>query len=284
MDPCPICHKEYPSKLCNINSFDVYKCINCELIWVPDVDGATLNKFYTKDYFKNPDSKFGYNDYIEDEKTLRINARYILSKVPARKGRLLDIGCAFGFLLDEARKLGWETHGVELNKEAAYYAAHHLNLNIFQGPISQANFLDSSFDCITIIGTMEHFQDPVSVIQKANKLLKPGGYLIITTISTKGLIRLYAIKPPEHLYYFSPQNISLLLKSSGFNVLKRGGYWCHYQLSEALCRAYRLIFKSEKRLENFLGLIPFLRVNIRVPTNEMFVLSQKIKHHFENIS
>ena len=277
---CPICHKKNPIEFDKKNGILILKCPSCGLLWTPDMGKKVLDDFYSKSYFKSQDRVFGYNNYVEDEEILRINARYILSEFPKFKDyqpKILDIGCAHGFLLDEARKLGWETQGLEFSAEAVNYAVNKLNLDVSTGSIIQADFPESSFNIITMIGVIEHLIDPVVAIRKINKILKPGGYLAITTINTKGPIRLFDLKPPEHLYYFSAKNLSLLLERENFEVLKLSSYWCHYHLNEALDRAFRLIFKPNKRIEELLGRIPFLKISIKVPTNEMFILSQKLK-------
>lgn len=279
---CPICDRKNPCEFEHKNGFTIWKCSGCGLLWTPNVNESVLKDFYSNSYFKSQDSTFGYNNYIEDEKILRKNARYILSEFPEFKNcrpKIFDIGCAHGFLLDEARKLGWETQGLEFSAEAANYAVNKLNLNVSTGSIIQiqAEFPENNFDIVTMIGVIEHLTDPIAVIRKINKILKPGGYLAITTINTKGPIRLFNLKPPEHLYYFSSKNLSLLLEKENFKVLKSSSYWCHYNLNEALDRAFRLVFKLKGRIEEFLGKIPFLKCLVKVPTNEMFVLSKKIK-------
>lgn len=275
---CPICLHRAPAKFRHMDGFDVYRCARCQLLWVPNVDEEKLRQFYGAEYFRSSDKNFGYHNYIEDEKILRLNARHILAKFPKFNGahpKILDIGCAHGFLLDEAKKLGWDTDGVELSKEASSYALKHFCLKVSCSSIFRANFTDDRFDYITIMGVIEHLPDPVRVIRETRRILKPSGYLAITTINTRGPVKLFKLKPPEHLYYFSSQNISMLLRSCGYDVLKIAPYWCHYHLSEAFCRAFRLVFKSVGRIEKYLESAPFLKMNMRVPTNEMFVLSRK---------
>ncbi|MEK7578840.1 MAG: class I SAM-dependent methyltransferase [Patescibacteria group bacterium] len=278
IESCPICYKKNPIKFDKKNGFEILKCSGCDLLWTPNIDEKVLSDFYSKSYFESQDNIFGYSNYIEDEEILRINARYILSEFPKFKDnspKMLDIGCAHGFLLDESRKLGWETKGLEFSAEAASYAVNKLNLNVSVGSIMQTELPENNFDIITMIGVMEHLADPIAAIRKVNKLLKPGGYLAITTINTKGFVRLFDLKPPEHIFYFSAKNLSLLLERENFKVVKQSSYWCHYHLNEALDRAFRLIFKPNRRIEKLLGLIPFFKIPIKVPTNEMFILSQK---------
>ncbi len=280
IESCPICYKKNPIEFDKKNGFVILKCLGCDLLWTPGIDEKVLSDFYSKSYFKSQDHIFGYNNYIEDEEIICINARYILSEFPEFKNyqpKILDIGCAHGFLLDEARKLGWQTKGLEFSAEAANYAVNKLNLSVHTGSMMETDFHEDSFDVVTIIGTIEHLSNPVAAICKINKILKPGGYLAITTINTKGLIRLFELKPPEHIFYFSAKNLSTLLERENFKILKSSPYWCHYHLNEALDRAFRLIFKPSKRIEELLGRIPFFKMLVKVPTNEMFILSQKLK-------
>jgi 2-polyprenyl-3-methyl-5-hydroxy-6-metoxy-1,4-benzoquinol methylase len=63
------------------------------------------------------------------------NAVGVLDTLPKRGGRLLEIGCAGGFFLDEGRKRGFEVVGIELNATMATHARTPLGLNVIQGRI-----------------------------------------------------------------------------------------------------------------------------------------------------
>ena len=77
-------------------------------------DIAALRRRYDHDYFfGDPD---GYADYLSAEPAHRINARRhldVVERLARPPGKLLDVGCAAGFLLDEARAAGWVVAGVE---------------------------------------------------------------------------------------------------------------------------------------------------------------------------
>ena len=69
--------------------------------------------------------------YLEEEQGRRASARNILKYLNREvkgKGAILDIGCATGFLLDEAKKDGWNVHGVETSHWAAQYAKDNFDL------------------------------------------------------------------------------------------------------------------------------------------------------------
>jgi len=200
----------------------------------------------------------------------------IINKYNGAAGlRLLDIGCAHGFLLDEARKLGYEVYGLEMSEEGYRYATVNLKLNDSKGTLSTVEFEKSSFDVICLVGTIEHMKDPRHELNKIHSLLKDGGLLLITTIDTRGILPLYHIKPPEHLFYFSHGNIRQLLHGVGFEVLRTRTYFVRYRLSDLFSRLNAFFgFRILARLSSsFERLLPDF--SIKIPSNEMIVVAEK---------
>jgi len=72
----------------------------------------------------------------------------------------------------------------------------------------------------------EHLHDPPAFAQKAFKLLKPSGYLYLTTLNGLGFDiqllweRSKCLTPPHHLNFFNPQSIRLLLEEIGFSSVE----------------------------------------------------------------
>jgi len=160
--------------------------------------------------------------YWESRKTLKK-----IGKVSEQKGkRILDIGCSFGFFLDSARELGWETYGVEISKYASDFARNKLHLNVTTGTINDVSYSDNFFDVITMWDVIEHLGDPVSSLKKIRNLLKPNGILALATPNIQSpLARLTKekweqIKPAYHLYYFSPRTLTKLLEESQLLLVK----------------------------------------------------------------
>lgn len=187
----------------------------------------------------------------------------------------MDIGCAFGYLLDEAKKLAnCQTKGVELSNYAYEYAKNKLGLDVLNSELKNSSFPFKTFDIIFMIGTIEHLAHPKETLSTIKNIIKPNGLLIITTIDTKGFLPLYTIKPPEHLFYFNHSNLIQLLKQRNFEILKIKPHFSSYYLYDIF---YKLgEFASLKPLSRVSRLIEklFPRLNFNIPTNEMLVIAK----------
>src|SRR5439155_7104067 len=122
-------------------------------------------------------------------------------------GRLLDVGCHIGIFLDVARRAGWETYGVELSRWSADRARAR-GLRVVDGTLETAGFEAGSFDVITMWDVIEHLADPFTELQRAAKLLRPGGLLALSTMNVDAWFpRLLGRRWPwymqMHLYYFT---------------------------------------------------------------------------------
>ena len=224
----------------------------------------------------------GYNNYLADEKNHRRNARETInaiSKIRDLEGlRVLDVGCAFGFFLDEWNRLiKCEGYGIEISSHAFAYAKNLLRMNVFNCDLSECNFEPESFDIVFLIGTIEHIISPRKTLEEISKILKPGGLLVLTTVDTMGLIPLYSLKPPEHLFYFNHDNLSKLLKKTGYNTLERKTNFAIYHIYDLFHRVGK--FLSVSLLETASDLIKryFPDLSIKIPTNEMLMIAEKEK-------
>lgn len=278
---CYICGSTVPPPHATVNGHILHKCDHCQFIWVTSlITEEQLQSFYTEKYFHS-NTNIGYANYIADEKNLRLNASDLLAtlfkiKNLQKNARILDVGCACGFLLDEAKaKFFANPYGVEMSGFAYEYATKNLCLeNIYQ-KLSDIALEAESFDCALLIGTIEHLINPRSIAQQIFNLLNKGGILAITTIDTKGWLPLYALKPPEHLVYFSHENLARMLRDVGFVVTYRKTYFVRYQVNDLLHRLKE--FRGWRLFDLIKGLLPsvLLNLNIRIPTNEMLIIAEK---------
>lgn len=229
---CPICFSKKNKKLYPKKYKRIVKCANCGLIYTnPRLKKKYLKHLYSEDYFRNNKSAhFGYENYLGDENKIltTFNSRIEDIEENVAKGRLLDVGCATGFFMKAAKDRGWVVEGNEISKFASDYAKKNYKFSIFNEDFLNLPVPKIKYDLITMWDVIEHFYDPISAVKKASNLLNPDGMLVISTPDvnsipakiTKDKWIGYKLSD-EHLTYFSSKTISALLKSGGFEIVKK---------------------------------------------------------------
>ncbi len=137
---------------------------------------------------------------------------------------MLDVGCSVGATLRGAEQLGWKATGVDVSQAAVDICrANGLDAHVIQGP--GLPFEDATFDVLTNWHVIEHVEDVLATLAEWNRVLKPGGIMILETPNSSYLkariLRAQYRKfwPAIHLYTFNRQNLSSLLSQSGFELL-----------------------------------------------------------------
>jgi len=198
----------------------IVKCNNCGLVYVnPRVKPETIVNAYTDAVDEL---------YVsQEEGRLRTftQALQLVNEFAPGKGRILDVGCAAGFFLNVAKQDGWEAIGVEPSQWMSEWGRQRFGVEIVNGILREANFPEESFDVVTMWDVLEHTLDPMIELAEVNRILKPGGLVIINfpNVGSK-LARLAGSKwwffLSVHLYHFTPKTMTTMLEKNGFNVLK----------------------------------------------------------------
>ncbi len=225
-ETCIICRSIKISFFTEKNGFKLYKCLDCSLIFVNPLP-KSAEAIYSSDYFRGAIKGHGYVNYDEDKEPMVPTFERYLSIVEGYTGgygNLLDVGTASGFFLNLAKTSGWHVSGVEISDHAASIGRQR-GFDIKTGALSEIDFKNQVFDVITMFDVLEHFITPVQELRSAHRLLKSGGLLVINTPDTKSLFarilgkHWHLLVPPEHLFYFSSDNLTKLLEKEGFEVL-----------------------------------------------------------------
>jgi SAM-dependent methyltransferase len=154
---------------------DLFQCRECGTINQPALPpGSELTDLYRQ---------MRDDAYMAEEPGRRRTARRLLDAIAryAPAGRLLDVGCGHGLLLDEARRRGYEAEGVELSSSAAAYARDVLGLSVRELPLAELEREGEGYAAIVMADVLEHLEDPVEGIRRCRNLLRPGGALVVVT-------------------------------------------------------------------------------------------------------
>jgi ubiquinone/menaquinone biosynthesis C-methylase UbiE len=100
-----------------------------------------------------------------------------------RLGKVLDVGCGTGALLDQLQSCSEELWGVDLSSEALKYCSLRGHKNLILADANNTPFPSAYFDVITAIGVIEHLDDDDAFLNEMRRLLKPNGTLIMLTSS-----------------------------------------------------------------------------------------------------
>jgi SAM-dependent methyltransferase len=154
---------------------DLYACARCGAVQQPALPrGAALLELYRT---------MRDDDYLAEEAGRRRTARRLLDRLGAAPvgGRLLEVGCGHGLLLDEARRRGWTVRGLDLSRSAAAHARDALGLDVAEIPVEDPILDAERFDAVVLVDVVEHLDDPVATLRRCRALLAPGGALLVVT-------------------------------------------------------------------------------------------------------
>jgi len=201
-----------------------YKCLNCKLIFMnPQFSEEGLNDYYSNNIGRRR---------LNNEKMKLRNEQYIIDATLIKKflsnGKVLDVGCNGGFFLNV---LGpeYERYGTELDNKAVDYAKKNFELfgmNIINGTLHSAEFPNNHFNLVVMRGVIEHLLNPENSIREISRILKPNSYFYIcaTPNGESYCADLYRdnwtlFHPVQHLWHFSPMNLSLLCERHGLKLV-----------------------------------------------------------------
>lgn len=150
--------------------------------------------------------------------------RKILAKRFPQRGKLLEVGSGFGYLLDYFRQDGWQVTGVEPNEGLNRHARNRLKLNVLSEILPDAAFPDGSFDVVTMMHVIEHVPDPTDTLREIYRVLKPGGMLVMETPRYDTLMfkllgrRERSLSCVGHIYFFTTKTLHAISRKVGFTV------------------------------------------------------------------
>jgi 2-polyprenyl-3-methyl-5-hydroxy-6-metoxy-1,4-benzoquinol methylase len=137
------------------------------------------------------------------------------------RGKLLDVGCNRGFLLEAARRRGWTAVGVELSEVAAARARKEFGATVHR---SVDEVGDQDFNLVVAWQVLEHTLNPVAFLSELRGRIAPGGLAAIQVPSLDQLAEFRARDATSslvcavHNFYFTARTIATVIELAGLTM------------------------------------------------------------------
>jgi SAM-dependent methyltransferase len=213
---CPLgCERTADEVLHEFGDFGVCRCGGCGLVRLnPRLAEADSGDLYEREYFAG-DHATGYDAYERDahlyEKTFA--RRLKLIRRFKSGGRVLDIGCSFGYFLNVAQRAGFDVYGLDVSPYAVERAAERFPGRIHQGVLRPGLFPPQFFDVVTMFDLFEHVYRPREFLTTLDEITRADAIVCITTPNHRSVLsrasrrNWVSYKIPEHVFYYTPTTL-----------------------------------------------------------------------------
>jgi SAM-dependent methyltransferase len=140
-----------------------------------------------------------------------------------KQGRLLDLGCAYGFWAGFSGRKGFVSCGCDISGFAVARAREGFpNMDFYEMDIEGGLvFGDNEFDVVTAFDVLEHCRDLNSVLSETRRVLKGEGVLLVTVPDTDFFSK-EKDRDGSHVWYMNLKGWEEAFRRNGFRVL---GSW-----------------------------------------------------------
>lgn len=251
MNVCRICNSTkiflykdnlYDDRFGYPGRFRLLKCPDCghkmlEGEFSPGLLSRLYSEYYPRSSF-NPEDHKPYKEVRGFQSWFAGDSAFAFRWVPENV-RVLDIGCGFGEALGYQKMRGCEVYGVDAD-ENVRRVADKFGYDVRVGLFDPNLFDRSFFDYVTLDQVIEHVTDPLGFMQGVYQVLKPGGYVVLSTPNSNGwgakCFGRFWINwhVPYHLQFFSYKSMKIVSENAGLFIqkykIRTSSEWLFYQL------------------------------------------------------
>lgn len=256
MKKCLACNKKLKF-LGKSNGFEIFRCPSCGLGVTSGVSRKTHYSAYHRDEV-----------YIKEEKQFKniFKKRTDIILKFKKAGKALEVGSSTGVFLSLLKEKGWEVQGVEPSFVAG--VAEKNGIPTLNTTFEKAELKSGTFDLVIFNHVLEHMNNPVDILKKANHVLKKDGAILIDVPNFASLSARISgagwryILPKEHRWHFTPKSLTALLEKIGFKIVyweTHSGIWGYENPLKEIWQAF--IGKKKRFFADIFTAIPALIIS-----------------------
>jgi 2-polyprenyl-6-hydroxyphenyl methylase/3-demethylubiquinone-9 3-methyltransferase len=165
-----------------------------------------------------------------------VRAAYVARRVDLRGARVADVGCGGGLLSEALARAGAKVTGIDLSHKVIDIAKLHLyesNLSVdyrVQSSVDMAAAEPEAYDAVCCMELIEHVPDPTALVADLAAMLKPGGWLFMSTLNrtpasfgaailgAEYIMRMLPKGTHHYAQFLKPSELGRLLRHAGLEL------------------------------------------------------------------
>ncbi len=238
---CPIC-ESHAFEIFSVSNYPIAACRSCTHKFATTLprENHVAEQFSDEYFFGGGTS--GYQDYLSSAKLVKVNAKRYTELVHRHCSqiretsavRVLDVGCAAGFVMEGFGQAGWHSTGIDPNQkmvERSRSSGFDRHRETLESVLDGATLLDQRdgyFDLISMIQVVAHLSDIGKAAGNLRQLLRDNGYVLVETWDSASMTakilgkNWHEYSPPNVLHYFSKNSLDKFFADAGFSFVAGG--------------------------------------------------------------
>ena len=228
---CPACGAQETTRAFEKHTLAYERCAGCGTVYItPRPPPPVLADYYTHslNYAYWNEVIFPASEAVRRERIFKPRVERVLdlcARYGVEQQTLVEVGAGFGTFLEELARAQRFTRRIGIEPTPPLAATcRQRGLTVIEAPIEQAA-IDGGANVVASFEVIEHIFHPAEFVAACARLLVPGGLLVLTCPNILGFdITVLGPGSPaidfEHLNYFHPRSLALLLERHGFAVVE----------------------------------------------------------------
>lgn len=213
-----------------------------------------MEKDFYKTYFKLEEDNWWFR--VRRNLVVDLLAKYHIPKVAT----IFDFGCGSGYTVNYLQKLGYNVSGSDISAEAIEFGQARGVHNTEVAQVGQMRPPEGGFDMILALDVIEHIQDDGEAMKATERMLKPGGIVIIMVPAYQWLWGVQDDIAHHYRRYTLSSFVKVLQKNTDLMIERKTYFNTFLFLPIAIVRIVSKWFNINNRESDFDINNPFLNI------------------------